>query len=179
LSEEKRPPQGFEDFYETNFSTVARAVRLTVNGPDEAADIAQEAFVRTWAHWGRIGRREKPVLFTLRVARNLATSRVRQLIRYRRAIARLHTAGDRPPDVSPGVGMEVREALAELPHRQRWAVVLCDLVGLSSPEAARIVGISPSTLRVHLARAREHLRAAFLEQEAPDELEAPGQRRLR
>jgi RNA polymerase sigma factor (sigma-70 family) len=179
LSEEKRPPQGFEDFYEENFSTVARAVRLTVNGPDEAADIAQEAFVRTWAHWGRIGRREKPVLFTLRVARNLATSRVRQLIRHRRAIARLDTAGDRSPDVSPAVGMEVREALEELPHRQRWAVILCDLLELTSPEAASVLGVSPSTLRVHLARARHRLRRVLFEQEAPDELEAPGQRRLR
>jgi RNA polymerase sigma factor (sigma-70 family) len=173
--EKVRPLEGFEDFYETSFGMVARAVYLTLGSTDEAADVAQEAFLRTWKHWDRIGRRDNPLFFTLKVARNLATSRVRQLIRHRRAMARMRTAADRPPDESSAAGMEVREALAELPDRQRWAVVLCDLLGLTSPEAAPIMGVSASTLRVHLARARSRLRQALDEGESL--VRAPDRRR--
>jgi RNA polymerase sigma factor (sigma-70 family) len=168
LLDERHPPEGFEDFYETNFRTVARAVHLTLGNADEAADMAQEAFVRTWAQWGRVGRRERPVLFTLRVARNLATSRVRQLIRHRRAVRMLAGRADPAPTEAVGSVITVRQALRQLPQRQRWAVVLCDMVGLSSSEAASIVGVSPSTMRVHLARARARLRLALFDQDTPD-----------
>lgn len=165
MLDEIHPPAGFEDFYETNFRTVARAVYLTLGNADEAADVAQEAFVRTWAHWARVGRRQRPLLFTLKVARNLATSRVRQLIRHRRAVQMLAGSPASASTESMGSAISVRQAIQGLPQRQRWAVVLCDLVGLSSTEAASIVGVSPSTLRVHLARARVRLRGALFDQD--------------
>jgi RNA polymerase sigma-70 factor (ECF subfamily) len=170
-------PPDFEHFYLTHFETVARVIYMTTRSREEAVDIAQEAFVRTWARWGRLRRSRDPLPFTLTVARNLATSRVRQLIRHRRAMATL--PANHPPDEPITAGLEVREALADLPHRQRWAVVLCDLMGLPSPEAASIMGVSPSTLRVHLARARGHLRRALSEHEAAEVApqEPPSQRR--
>jgi RNA polymerase sigma-70 factor, ECF subfamily len=171
-------PPDFEDFYLKHFDTVARAIHMATESREESMDIAQEAFVRTWARWGRLRRNQSPLPFTLTVARNLATSRVRQVIRHRRAIARMPSS-DEMPEGSMAAGLEVREALAELPDRQRWAVVLCDLIGLSSPEAASIVGVTPSTLRVHLARARDRLRRALFDQEGAETapLEAPEQRR--
>jgi RNA polymerase sigma-70 factor (ECF subfamily) len=150
---------GFEDFYRHNFAAVARAVYVTLSSADEARDIAQEAFVRTWEHWGRVGR-HSPLFFTLRVARNLATSRIRHLIRSRRAVDALAAERDREV-ASPDGEVGIAEALAGLPPRQRWAVVLCDLLEMTSTEAAAVVGVSPSTLRVHLARARERLREAL------------------
>jgi DNA-directed RNA polymerase specialized sigma24 family protein len=38
------------------------------------------------------------------------------------------------------------------------AVVLCDLLDLSSDQAASILRIAPSTVRVHLSRGRSQLR---------------------
>jgi RNA polymerase sigma factor (sigma-70 family) len=162
VQDQRYPPEGFEGFYETNFRRVARAVYLTLGNADDPADVTQEAFVRTWTHWSRVGRRQRPLLFTLKVARNLATSRIRQLIRHRRALQLLARASD-SDSPEPTGAVSVRQALQGLPQRQRWAVVLCDLVGLSSTEAASIVGVAPSTLRVHLARARDRLRRALLE----------------
>jgi len=49
-------------------------------------------------------------------------------------------------------------ALAPLTPRQRAAVVLMDVLGLSSEEAARALGVRPSTVRVLAGRGRERLR---------------------
>jgi RNA polymerase sigma factor (sigma-70 family) len=48
----------------------------------------------------------------------------------------------------------VVRALAPLPPRQRAAVVLMDVLDLSSEQAGEILGIRPVTVRVLAARAR-------------------------
>jgi len=52
-----------------------------------------------------------------------------------------------------------RGCLASLPPREREAFVLVQLEDLSSLEAARVMGISDSTVRVLVARARRRLQA--------------------
>ena len=49
-------------------------------------------------------------------------------------------------------------ALADLSPRQRAAVVLTDLLGFPSEEAARMLGIRASTLRMHASRAHAALK---------------------
>ena len=65
-----------------------------------------------------------------------------------------------PPD--HGFPDELREILddelARLPARHRGPVVLCELEGLSRPEAARRLGIPEGTLSSRLARAKSRLR---------------------
>lgn len=60
------------------------------------------------------------------------------------------------------LGNELRttvEAIIDtLPQRQRQAIVLRDLCGLSAEETAEIMGISDQVLRALLYRARGHLR---------------------
>lgn len=57
----------------------------------------------------------------------------------------------------------VRRFVHELAPRQREVLELVDLQGLEPGEAAEAMGVSPSTARVHLHRARRTLRAAVLE----------------
>jgi len=54
--------------------------------------------------------------------------------------------------------------LADRPRRERAAVVLVDLLELSSEEAGSALGIKPSTVRVLASRGRERMR-----QEADDD----------
>ncbi len=152
------PPEGFEGFYEDRFDLVLRATVLAVGSEDEAADIAQEAFARTWTNWDRVRHWDEPVRFTLRVARNLSLSRFRRLarIRGRPTLANPSAGGD--PTETWTDAMMVRSAVLRLPPRQRWALVLTDLLDLNSEDAASLLRINPSTLRVHLARARSKLR---------------------
>jgi RNA polymerase sigma-70 factor (ECF subfamily) len=63
---------------------------------------------------------------------------------------------------------DVGRALAELPVRQRQAVVLRDWAGFETAEVARMLGTKESTVRVHLARARERLRESLTVNEEPD-----------
>jgi RNA polymerase sigma-70 factor (ECF subfamily) len=55
----------------------------------------------------------------------------------------------------------VVRALAPLPARQRAAVVLMDVLGLTSEQAGEAMGVSPVTVRVLAARGRARLRKAL------------------
>jgi RNA polymerase sigma-70 factor (ECF subfamily) len=52
-------------------------------------------------------------------------------------------------------------ALAELPPELRTAVVLRDVEGLSTQEAAEIAGVSQAALKSRLHQARLRVRAAI------------------
>lgn len=52
----------------------------------------------------------------------------------------------------------VGEALGHLTPRQRAAIVLTELMGLSSEETGKILGIRPVTARVLASQARASLR---------------------
>jgi len=51
--------------------------------------------------------------------------------------------------------------MATLPTDQRAALVVTSLLGYPSEEAARILGIKPSTVRARATRARAALREAI------------------
>ncbi len=53
----------------------------------------------------------------------------------------------------------VRQAVAALPPAERAALVLRDLEGLSTEEAARILGVRPVTIRSQAASARAKVQA--------------------
>lgn len=153
----------FEVFYAKHLEQVARVAFPLVDSREEAFDIAQEAFLRTWAQWSRLGVSDRdPWRFTMRVAVNLATSRLRRVIRFRHRIPQLLSQEQNPSaeDVATS-RIEVIEALKGLSPRQRVAIVLCEGLGLSSAEAASILEISDATMRVHLSRGRERLRRAY------------------
>jgi RNA polymerase sigma-70 factor (ECF subfamily) len=54
--------------------------------------------------------------------------------------------------------VDLMTALARLPSRQRAALVLHYLADLPNPEIARALGITTSTVRVHLMQGRRRLR---------------------
>jgi RNA polymerase sigma-70 factor (ECF subfamily) len=154
----------FHEFYLAHFERVVRAVYLVLGSREEARDIAQEAFARTWSDWGRIATMDQPIAYTLRMATNLSKSRLRRVITLRRLLGKLDPrAESEDSSTASDLRVTVRRAIAGLPPRQRWVLVLCDLLGHSSEEAGAILGIAPSTVRVHHARAREALAVALSE----------------
>jgi RNA polymerase sigma factor (sigma-70 family) len=82
-----------------------------------------------------------------------------------RAVEAAGSAGRDGGDDDPGFAAAGREAaatvheeVARLPRRDREAVVLCDLQGLTREEAARRLGCPPGTVGARLSRARVRLR---------------------
>lgn len=61
----------------------------------------------------------------------------------------------------------LQKALNRLPVKRRRALILLDLEGFSSPEAAEIIGCAESTVRVTVMKARKQLRKIYLELNKP------------
>jgi DNA-directed RNA polymerase specialized sigma24 family protein len=144
----------FETFYLVEFARVERFAAGLV-GENEALDLAQESFVRTWLHWSTASRSDHPVRYTIKIACNLARSAARRRATWERVkhLLAVDTPLQEPPPVA-----SISAGLSRLSLRQRQAVLLCDYLGLTSEEAGRLLAISPSTVRVHASRARAFLR---------------------
>ncbi len=134
----------------------------------EAEDVAQEALVRLWRVAPDWRQGEAQVTTWLyRVATNLATDRLRH--RLRRRADPLDDAPD-PVDSAPGAEAGMIEAdrmaalqagLAALPDRQRQAVVLRHIEGLTNPEIAVIMEIGVEAVESLTARGKRALSAAL------------------
>ena len=140
--------------------------RMTRN-PEDAADLAQETFLRVWnsaATW-----RPHRVKFTTwlhRIARNLCIDAHR---RHRDSTAiddNLAAEDGSGPDTAP-TASELRraldQALTDLPERQRTALVLCHRDGMTNRDAAAVLAVSVDALESLLARARRTLRLKLRE----------------
>ncbi len=143
-------------------SMVALSRRITLNNSD-ADEVVQEAFLRVWTHAGRWDANGSAQFRTWlhRIVANLSIDRGR-----RSKALPLEVAGD-PADLRVDIegdlarsdqDLLVRDALAQLPSRQRAAVALCYFDDRTGAEAAEILGISAGAVESLLVRARRSLR---------------------
>jgi RNA polymerase sigma-70 factor (ECF subfamily) len=137
--------------------------------PDEADEVAQEVFVRAWRGLGRFEERARFSTWLYRIAFNEAQRRLT-----RRPPPGAAPDPDRDDPIaslpeSTELGPEaitldrefeeaLEQALEELPVDWRAAVVLRDIEGLSTEEAAEIAGIGEAALKSRLHRGRMQLR---------------------
>ena len=142
---------------------VALARRILGNSAD-AEDVAQDAMLRVWIHAPRW---QPLALFRTwfrRVVVNLCLDRKRRV-----AWVDLEAAGELvDPAAGPGERIEhserdrlVQSAIAELPARQRTAIVLTYGEGLSNAEVADALDTSVSAVETLLVRGRQNLRRAL------------------
>ncbi|MFM7656595.1 MAG: RNA polymerase sigma factor [Paracoccaceae bacterium] len=134
----------------------------------EAEDVAQEAMLRMWRVAGDWRAGEAQLSSWLyRVTVNLCTDRQRKAQRRRTEALE---EGAEPADPAHGVveGLLQREradalqaALADLPERQRQAVVLRHIEGLSNPEIAAILEVGVEAVESLTARGKRALTAAL------------------
>ena len=139
----------------------------------EAEDVAQEALMRLWRIAPEWRQGEAQVTTWLyRVATNLATDRLRA--RKRRRADPLDETHD-PADDQPGAlaGLidadrvaALHLALDALPDRQRQAVVLRHIEGMTNPEIAAIMEIGAEAVESLTARGKRALTAALAGRQA-------------
>jgi RNA polymerase sigma factor (sigma-70 family) len=145
----------FDEFFTAHRDRLYRALCLVTRDPHEAEELMQDAFVRVYERWDRVRTLEDPTGYLFRTALNSF-----RLLRRRAAVASKHalvrSAGD---EIAAVVNRDATmRALGELSPRQRAVVMLVDMLQFRTEEVASILGSRPSTVRVHLARARAHLR---------------------
>ena len=146
---------------------ILRHAAHVLGNRSEAEDVAQEVMLRLWraaADWQPDGP-ARPATWAYRVTANLAIDRIRA----RRGSVPLETVPE-PPDAAPGPGAvmdaatraaALERALQSLPERQRQAVVLRHLEGLSNPQIAEVLDISVEAVESLTARGKRALSAAL------------------
>ena len=155
--------------YRARVVALARRMLATGGGgPDEAEDVAQEAFVAAYDKRGtfRPGDPFRPWLY--RIALNRCLDRLR-------AQARRPPAADWdaiPEPAQPGADPlgrlldeerdgRIQAAVAALPPKYRAVFLLRHLDDLSYEEIAAATGLPLGTVKTHLFRARAQLRQAL------------------
>ena len=144
----------FDVFFDEEYGRLLRLMFAMTGDRAEAEEVAQEAMTRAFERWDRVGAMKSPAGYVYRTAVNLDRSRLRRL-KLRASRPREVRAGDVEPEV---VG-ELVGALASLPRGQREAVLLVEWLGLDTAEAGRILGISASSVRSRVHRAKSALQA--------------------
>ncbi len=144
------------------------AMRLV--GPDLAADVAQEALIRAWKAIPRFRGEASFSTWLHRITVNTAWTHRKRAARHVAAELEdtLVDSGQTPEHAGEVADLRGRlvAAIELLSPGQRAVLVLRDVSGWSHAEIARELGITQTTAKVRLHRARTRLQS-LLEEDAP------------
>lgn len=146
---------GFAAFFAQHHESLFRALWLLTHDRHEAEEVAQDAFLRLWERWERVSAGPDPLAYLYRTALNHWRSRLRRMAVATRKVVHQRWRDEGIEDVE--ARDVVIRALVTLPPRQRAAVVLVDVLDLTSERAGAVLGVRPVTVRVLAARARARL----------------------
>jgi RNA polymerase sigma-70 factor (ECF subfamily) len=146
----------FEWVFRSAYASVLRTTYLVLRDRGRAEEVTQDAFVRLYERWRGVFAIEHPEAWVRQVAVRAAIRRAQRerFIPLLREVPET-AADDHVPDV------DLARALASLPPRQRAAVALFYLEDRPVNEVARLLGVSASTVKQHLFRARASLAAVL------------------
>ena len=165
-------PAAFEEVY-LRFAEMVFNLALRMSGDrDEAADLAQETFLRIYRHLGRFRGRSSLKTWIYRITVNCCRSKLQRRGRRRLEGRPEHLeeladqrAGPEEQTLGHDLGRRLAAAIASLPIAFREAVVLRDVQGLSYGEIGDVLGVRIGTVRSRIARGRERLRGLLEEAE--------------
>ena len=167
--------QSFDDLVEQNSDFVYNVAYRMMGHPEDAEDVAQDAFVSAYRAWDRFRGESRATTWLYRITVNAALMRLRKT----KLSRTLTQSGLEDMDIVDWSASPVRDTLnAELKEKiheginmlepsLRAAVVLRDVEGLSNDEAAGALDITVSALKSRLHRARVLLRT-YLSEVAAD-----------
>ena len=143
---------------------------------DDAADLAQESFVRVYQHRARFDTKQKFSTWLFAIATNLIKDRYRWRSRHPQVSLDAESdqdgssLGETLPTANPTPteraeaderGQAVRQAIAELPEELRTPLILAEYEEKSQAEIGEILGCTAKAVETRIYRARQHLRASL------------------
>lgn len=168
----RRAQAGDEDAYTVlvrqHEEAVFRLAYLIVGDADDAADVAQETFIRAYRRLDQFDASRPLRPWLLQVAANLARNRRRTLGRYRAMLGRVfaHTPRVAPSAESENTRFQQSEALWQAIHRldqrDQEIIYLRYMLELSVQETAQVLDVRPGTVKSRLSRALDRLRGVVL-----------------
>lgn len=150
-------PNEFDRFVAGNADSLLRTAYLMAGDLHDAEDLVQETLFKVASKWQRVRRMENPVAYARRILVNQALHASSKRSRNR---AELNAAP--PAEVaSHAAHLELHDdlfdALAELPPRQRAALVLRYFLDLPEAEVAAALGCSLGTVKSSTSRGLQRL----------------------
>jgi RNA polymerase sigma-70 factor (ECF subfamily) len=148
----------FERIFRATYPSVLRTTFLVLHDRGRAEDVTQDAFLRLYERWRGVSAIEHPQAWVRRVAVRAAVRVAQQ--------ARLRTAplpDDEGPTWDDVPDVDLARAVSALAPQQRAAVALFYLDDLPVEDVARHLGVSTSTVKQHLFRARSRLASLLSE----------------
>jgi RNA polymerase sigma-70 factor (ECF subfamily) len=162
----------FEPFFRAHERDIFTYLWRMTSDEQAAYDLAQETFLRAWQHFARVRDYERPGGWLFRVATHLALNHLRSRTTTLGAAVSLDAVVGTPAALSQSQAISdlsarvagadtVRRALVALAPRQRAALVLREVYGLSCGEVAAALGISAGAAKTLLWRARDEFRERY------------------
>lgn len=145
------------DLYASNVVETRRLAYLLTGSRETADDLTQDAFIKSFGKLAHLRREENFRPYLRRTVVNLAKMQYR-----RRAMERRHLESQKADShqLSTLTDEEamLRDALIQLPYRQRAAIVLRYYVDIADEDAAEILGCAAGTVRSLISRGLVSLR---------------------
>jgi RNA polymerase sigma-70 factor (ECF subfamily) len=165
-----------QELHDAHYPAVLRLAYMLLQNLQDAEDATQEAFVYAFRHLVRYDPKRATLIAWLKV---IVTSRCRDQQRRRRfqwlslqeLVGTRLEPEDETLDHQPAVKLElvgtqqvVWEALNQVPHKSRQALILRYFAGLSYPEMAQALGCPVSTAKSRVVYGQQAL-ARLLERD--------------
>ena len=162
----KGDPVAFERIVILHERMVLRTAQRLLTDKEDAKDAAQEVFLRLHKTLGQFREGKELVPWLYRITVNICLDTKRRK-RPNVALDQVPETFDRsagPEDALANAQDRalIRAALAELPSRERAAIVLRDLEGCTTSEVAEILGSSETTVRSQISTGRTKIRKFVL-----------------
>ncbi len=163
---EREPGPEFEEWYALHRARLHASMLVCCRHADVAEEVADEAFARALAHWSRVRMMTSPIGWTYQVAHNELRRRRRRSAMEADRLALL----PRIESVAPSFAehLDVWDAVAALPDRQRHAVVYRYIADLTEAQIGELLGVSRGTVASALHDARKALARVIGEVPAKD-----------
>jgi RNA polymerase sigma-70 factor (ECF subfamily) len=162
------------ELYRRHERRVYNLALRTLGNPWDAADVAQEAFIKAFRNLGSFKGDARFSTWLHRIVVNAAYDHLRRqrpepmdgdiLEEVSGPGGTGAVVGSGRDGIDPaidGLSDPLRNALMSLNEGFRFAVVLCDLLGFPYDEAAEILGVQEGTIKSRIFRARESLAEAL------------------
>ena len=150
----------FRHFFITQAPRLERIALLMTGSPEVAADLAQDALLKTYRAWPRI-RGEDPGPYARQALVNLCRNHYRRRALERRKSSPGPVLETADPDVAEA--LRVAAALATLPPLRRAVIVLRYYEDMTAAEVARVLDRPLNTVKSDIKRSLERLRPLLAE----------------
>jgi len=150
------PPRDFDVLFADEHERLYRGLLFITGSRTDAEELMQDAFLKLWERWDRVGSIEDPVAYLFRIALNGSRMRARRAMRLSRLLLPLPGIAD--PFEHVEAREDLRKLLSAIPSRQRAALLLTEILGYTSEEAGEIMHVRPGTVRMLASQGRAALR---------------------